>query len=70
MTLRRMIAELICTAEENGLMDLQVSNIYFPSHADIDESENIINTVMVEVSDKSDAKYGIKPIHRKEHYDN
>ena len=63
MTLRRVIADLICTAEEQWLMDMQVSGLYFPSHADMDENGHTISTVVVEVSGiELNQKYRIKPM--------
>jgi hypothetical protein len=58
-TLRRFIAELICQAEEQGLMDYPVTRLYFPESSKTLNGKPLI-TVAIEVSEKpaSDLVYG------------
>lgn len=50
-TLRRFIAELTCQAEEQGLMDCPVTNLYFPSHSKTLDDGKVMIPVVIEVSE-------------------
>ena len=67
MTLRRFIAELICQAEEEGLMDLHVTNLYFPGQSESLGNGKSMLPIMIEVAENpnnSDTEYGAKAIKR------